>query len=149
MLLLVVRRSQICKDDISTSYTFPDPNPTSVLSLQQQHGSTAIWEGNDPGVLTIRHNYQIFKWPLDERVRLYLINSGLYSVSCLGSVRIDHALVTVLSSGGDRRPTSSTFQSVKKPSRCRILLFSWDYMLTDDQSQGHQPRIGTPFVRSY
>lgn len=79
------------------SYTLsPGPDTTSVLSLQQQHRSTAIWDGNDPGVLTIRHNYQIFKWPLDERVRPYLITCGLHGVSRLGSVRIDHALVTAL-----------------------------------------------------
>lgn len=44
----------------------------------------------------IQHNYEIFKWLLDDRVRSYLIHSGLHKVSHLGSVRIDHAFVNYI-----------------------------------------------------
>lgn len=74
----------------------PGPDTNAVLSLQHQHRSTAIWEGNDPGLLMSRHHYQMHKWPLDERVRHYVITAGLYGVSRIGSIRIDHALVTAL-----------------------------------------------------
>lgn len=44
------------------SYTLSlGPDATVVLLLQNQHRSTAIYKGNDLGVLTIRHHYQMHK----------------------------------------------------------------------------------------
>lgn len=79
------------------SYTLiPGPDTTPILCLQHKHWSTTIWEDNDPGVLMIRHHYQMYKWTLDERVKQYVVIARLQGVTHLGPIRIDHALVTAI-----------------------------------------------------
>lgn len=48
----------------------PGSDTNAVLSLQHQHRSITIWEGNDPDLLMRRHHYQMHKWPIDERVNI-------------------------------------------------------------------------------
>lgn len=57
--------------------------------------SIAMWEENDPGVLTSRHHYHIHVWMLVDRIKLYVVITGL-QVSRLGTMTIDHALGTIL-----------------------------------------------------
>lgn len=74
----------------------PGPDNESVLYLQHQHRSTAIWEENDPGLLRIMHHCHMTGWTLHERIIPYVFNAGLYNVARLETIAIDHALITAL-----------------------------------------------------
>lgn len=47
-------------------------------------------------VPTIRHHSHMKDWSLDDHLIPYIVSAGLYGVSRLVSVKIDHALVTAL-----------------------------------------------------
>lgn len=53
-------------------------------------------EGNDPRMLKSRHHYHMKDWKLDNRVLPYVVSVGLYGVSWIRNIKIDHALVTTL-----------------------------------------------------
>lgn len=74
----------------------PGPDDQRVLYLQSSHRSTAIWEGSDPGSIKVRHHYHMAGWTLDDRVRHYIIQAGLYGPSRLGTMNVDWALITAL-----------------------------------------------------
>lgn len=78
---------------------FLDPGPTdnSVLVLQNQHRSEAIWAGEDPGVLKCRQRLgTMMEWQLDKRIRRYVIQSGFYGVYKIGFIQLDWPLITAL-----------------------------------------------------
>ena len=57
----------------------PDPEDTSVLTLQHRHRSSTIHVDPDMGhVLTCRHKFHR-EWVLDDHVRPYIIQSGFMS----------------------------------------------------------------------
>lgn len=79
------------------SYTLsPGPCSLIALSLQHQHRFTAIQEGHNPTVLKARAHYHMHGWLLHNRMRPYIVNVGLHGVFLLGTVKINHALVTAL-----------------------------------------------------
>lgn len=51
---------------------------------------------------------------LYELIIPYIINAGLYGVARLGPIAIDHALVTILIEGGDKKSTHYIFQLAKQ-----------------------------------
>lgn len=72
------------------------PYSPTFLTLEHQHGSIVTWEGNNLGVLTMRHHYHMKDWLLDDSMMPYIVFTKLYGVTCLGNVKIDHAIVTML-----------------------------------------------------
>ncbi|KAJ0030831.1 hypothetical protein Pint_14549 [Pistacia integerrima] len=80
--------------------TFLDPGPSdkSVLVLQDQHRSEAIWAGEDPGVLTCRQRLgtMMREWRLDHRIRHFVVEAGFYGVYRIGFIQLDWPLVTTL-----------------------------------------------------
>ncbi|XP_031266373.1 serine/threonine-protein phosphatase 7 long form homolog isoform X2 [Pistacia vera] len=80
--------------------TFLDPGPSdkSVLVLQDQHRSEAIWAGEDPGVLTCRQRLgtMMREWQLDHRIRHFVVEAGFYGVYRIGFIQLDWPLVTAL-----------------------------------------------------
>lgn len=67
-----------------------------MLYLQHQHRSTAIWVGNDPRILRIRHHCHMTGWTPHERIIPYIVTVGLYGVASLETIGSDHALITAL-----------------------------------------------------
>lgn len=51
----------------------PDLDTPTVLSLQHQHCSTAIWKANDSGLLTNPHQYDMHGWMLNNCFRPYVL----------------------------------------------------------------------------
>ncbi|XP_031266286.1 serine/threonine-protein phosphatase 7 long form homolog isoform X2 [Pistacia vera] len=84
----------------ANSDTFLDPGPSdkSVLVLQDQHRSEAIWVGEDPGVLTCRQRLgtMMREWRLDHRIRHFVVEAGFYGVYRIGFIQLDWPLVTAL-----------------------------------------------------
>lgn len=70
------------------------PDSPTVLTIKHEHRPNDIWEGNDPGVLTIRSHSHMKDWTLGDRLIPYIVSAKLYDVS--SSESVDHALVTVL-----------------------------------------------------
>lgn len=52
-----------------------------------------FFEGNDLGVLRFKHHRHMTGLELHEPIIPYTVNAGLYSVFCLDTIAIDHALV--------------------------------------------------------
>ncbi|KAI4296149.1 hypothetical protein L6164_036131 [Bauhinia variegata] len=79
---------------------FLDPGPidTSVLMLQNQHRSEAIWAGEDPGVLKCRQRLgtMMKEWQLDKRICRFVIQSGFYGIYKIGFIQLDWPLITAL-----------------------------------------------------
>ncbi|KAL6345686.1 hypothetical protein AAG906_017422 [Vitis piasezkii] len=74
----------------------PDPEDTSVLTLQHRHRSSTICVDPDMGSdLTCRHRFRR-EWVLDDRVRPYIIQSGFYAFHRVGHVKVDWHLITTL-----------------------------------------------------
>ncbi|GER45959.1 aminotransferase-like [Striga asiatica] len=96
--------------DAGTSYTLhPGPIDNSVLTLQNHHRSTDIWNGHDFEPLTCRRCDGHF-WRLDAvapRVQQMMLKSGFYGVYKAGRIRLDHALITALVERW--RPETHTF----------------------------------------
>ncbi|CAA0814025.1 Serine/threonine-protein phosphatase 7 long form homolog [Striga hermonthica] len=96
--------------DAGTSYTLhPGPIDNSVLTLQDHHRSTDIWNGHDFEPLTCRRCDGHF-WRLDAvapRVQQMMLKSGFYGVYKAGRIRLDHALITALVERW--RPETHTF----------------------------------------
>ncbi|KAL0013037.1 hypothetical protein SO802_000106 [Lithocarpus litseifolius] len=80
------------------SFLDPGPVDNTVLVLQNQHRSAAIWEGEDPGVLTCRQRLATMmrEWQLDSRIRRFVIQSGFYGAYKIGFIQIDWPLITAL-----------------------------------------------------
>lgn len=80
------------------SFLDPGPVDNTVLVLQNQHRSAAIWAGEDPGVLTCRQRLATMmrEWQLDSRIRRFVIQSGFYGAYRIGFIQIDWPLVTAL-----------------------------------------------------
>ncbi|CAL1385177.1 unnamed protein product [Linum trigynum] len=82
------------------AYSFLDPGPIdkSVLVLQGQHRSEAIWNGQDPGVVKCRQmsGSMMRDWKFDPRLRPYLIQSGFHEFHKLGFIPLDWPLLTAL-----------------------------------------------------
>uniref|UniRef100_A0A5B6ZKM0 Aminotransferase-like plant mobile domain-containing protein n=1 Tax=Davidia involucrata TaxID=16924 RepID=A0A5B6ZKM0_DAVIN len=75
----------------------PGPIDGSILSLQAEHRSTVIWEGQDPGTFHCRRSDAILKRPpLDMRVQRYLVQAGFYGIYRVGYIQLDWALITAL-----------------------------------------------------
>ncbi|RVW14886.1 Serine/threonine-protein phosphatase 7 long form-like [Vitis vinifera] len=76
--------------------TCPDPEDTSVLTLQHRHRSSTIRVDPDMGsVLTFRHRFRQ-EWVLDDRVRPYIIQSRFHVFHRVGHVKVDWPLITAL-----------------------------------------------------
>ena len=76
--------------------TCPDPEDTSVLTLQHRHRSSTIRVDPDMGsVLTFRHRFRR-EWVLDDRVRPYIIQSRFHVFHRVGHVKVDWPLITAL-----------------------------------------------------
>ncbi|RVW99497.1 Serine/threonine-protein phosphatase 7 long form-like [Vitis vinifera] len=85
----------------------PDPEDTSVLTLQHRHRSSTIRVDPDMGsVLSCRHR-MLREWVLDDRVRPYIIQSGFYVFHRVGHVKVDWPLITALVERW--RPETHTF----------------------------------------
>ncbi|KAL6323478.1 hypothetical protein AAG906_039050 [Vitis piasezkii] len=79
----------------------PDPEDTSVLTLQHRHRSSTIRVDPDMGhVLTCRHGFRR-EWVLDDCVRPYIIHSGFYVFHRVGHVKVDWPLITALMPVGE------------------------------------------------
>ncbi|KAJ7967944.1 serine/threonine-protein phosphatase 7 long form-like [Quillaja saponaria] len=90
---------QVCQQEAKVDYLLdPGPVDNSVLVLQNQHRSEAIWAGEDPGVLTCRQRLasMMREWPLDHRIRRFVIQCGFYGVHRIGFIQIDWPLITAL-----------------------------------------------------
>lgn len=76
----------------------PGPIDGSVLVLQHEHRSGAIWTGQNRNILTCRQRLARFmrEWPLDHRVRPYIIQAGFYGVYRVGFIQLDWTLITAL-----------------------------------------------------
>ncbi|KAK9148305.1 hypothetical protein Scep_007062 [Stephania cephalantha] len=85
------------------------PIDDSVLTLQALHRSTRVWNGPDPGILTIRRNSTALHRlvPLDERIVGYLEEAGFYGTARIGFIAIDWHLITALVERW--RPETHTF----------------------------------------
>ncbi|KAL2475984.1 serine/threonine-protein phosphatase 7 long form-like protein [Abeliophyllum distichum] len=87
----------------------PGPIDDSVLTLQDHHRSTAIWDGQDFEPLTCRRCDGHF-WrlgDLDPQVQQLMLQAGFYGVYKAGRIRLDHALITALVERW--RPETHTF----------------------------------------
>ncbi|KAK4491786.1 hypothetical protein RD792_002562 [Penstemon davidsonii] len=87
----------------------PGPIDDSILTLQNHHRSTEIWNGQDFEPLTCRRCDGHF-WrlgALDPRVQQMLLKAGFYGVCKAGRIRLDHALITALVERW--RPETHTF----------------------------------------
>ncbi|XP_073026084.1 uncharacterized protein [Primulina eburnea] len=87
----------------------PGPIDDSVLTLQDHHRSTDIWNGQDFEPLTCRRCDGHF-WRLgglDPRVQQMMLKAGFYGVYMAGRIRLDHALITALVERW--RPETHTF----------------------------------------
>lgn len=76
----------------------PGPIDESILTLQYDHRSTAIWRGQDFEPLTCRRCDGAF-WrlgALDPRIQQLMIQAGFYGVYKAGHIQLDHALITAL-----------------------------------------------------
>ncbi|KAL3821144.1 hypothetical protein ACJIZ3_007049 [Penstemon smallii] len=87
----------------------PGPIDDSILTLQNHHRSTEIWDGLDFEPLTCRrcdgHFWRLGS--LDPRVQQMLLKAGFYGVYKAGRIRLDHALITALVERW--RPETHTF----------------------------------------
>ncbi|KAL6543076.1 hypothetical protein OROHE_010596 [Orobanche hederae] len=96
--------------DAEMSYTLhPGPIDDSVLTLQDHHRSTDIWNGHDFEPLTCRRCDGHF-WRLEAvapRVQQMMLRAGFYGVYKAGRIRLDHALITALVERW--RPETHTF----------------------------------------
>ncbi|KAJ0030826.1 hypothetical protein Pint_14547 [Pistacia integerrima] len=74
--------------------TFLDPGPSdkSVLVLQDQHRSEAIWAGEDPGVLTCRQRLgtMMREWRLDHRIRHFVVEGWVLWVISSADLQWDN-----------------------------------------------------------
>lgn len=122
---------------MSSSY----PDTEIVLSMQCQHRSTAIWEGNIPYTMRIRHDYHKHEWTFDDCGRRVVL-IGIPGVSRLGAMNIDHALVTNWQSDGVKRATHSTYQLARPSWHYKMLQPFSDYELTDLWLAWHPWLIG-------
>lgn len=87
----------------------PGPIDDSVLTLQDHHRSTDIWNGHNFEPLTCRRCDGHF-WrlgTLDPRVQEMMLKAGFYGVYKAGRMRLDHALITALVERW--RPETHTF----------------------------------------
>lgn len=76
----------------------PGPIDETILTLQYDHRSTAIWRGQDFEPLTCRRCDGAF-WrlgALDPRIQRLMIQVGFYGVYKAGHIQLDHALITAL-----------------------------------------------------
>ncbi|XP_022877752.1 uncharacterized protein LOC111395817 isoform X2 [Olea europaea var. sylvestris] len=98
------------KMDAGLSHTLhPGPIDDSILTLQDHHRSTAIWDGQDFEPLTCRRCDGHF-WrlgALDPQVQQLMLQAGFYGVYKAGRIRLDHALITALVERW--RPETHTF----------------------------------------
>lgn len=53
-------------------------------------------EAKDLGLLTILRHHHMYGWTLHAPFKPYVVIVGLHDVSGLGTVKIDHAMVTTL-----------------------------------------------------
>ncbi|KAM7514214.1 hypothetical protein LguiA_003797 [Lonicera macranthoides] len=80
----------------------PGPQDRRVLYLQEQHRSSAIWAGNDPGLLDPRRSDTEFNRAdgqhiiLPARVQQILLRAGFYGVYRVGHIQYDHALISAM-----------------------------------------------------
>ncbi|KAK9127845.1 hypothetical protein Syun_016642 [Stephania yunnanensis] len=74
----------------------PGPLDTSVLTLQSQHRSTLVWNGQDPGALRVRRRDASFHRmrEIDQRIVPYLVSAGFYGVARIGFIGLDWHLIT-------------------------------------------------------
>ncbi|XP_012848924.1 PREDICTED: serine/threonine-protein phosphatase 7 long form homolog isoform X1 [Erythranthe guttata] len=87
----------------------PGPIDDSILTLQDHHRSTDIWNGQNFEPLTCRRCDGHF-WrlgTLDPRVQQMMLKAGFYGVYKAGRMRLDHALITALVERW--RPETHTF----------------------------------------
>ncbi|XP_051135099.1 serine/threonine-protein phosphatase 7 long form homolog [Andrographis paniculata] len=87
----------------------PGPIDDSILTLQDHHRSTDIWNGHDFEPLTCRRCDGHF-WRLGvvhPRVQHMMLKAGFYGVYKAGRIRLDHALITALVERW--RPETHTF----------------------------------------
>ncbi|KAK6149426.1 hypothetical protein DH2020_016951 [Rehmannia glutinosa] len=87
----------------------PGPIDDSILTLQDHHRSTDIWDGQNFEPLTCRRCDGHF-WrlgTLDPQVQKMMLKAGFYGVYKVGRMRLDHALITALVERW--RPETHTF----------------------------------------
>ncbi|KAK9121688.1 hypothetical protein Syun_019305 [Stephania yunnanensis] len=87
----------------------PDPIDDSILTMQALHRSTHVWNGPEPGILTITRNSAALHRliPLDERIVGHLHEVGFYGTARIGFISIDCHLITALVEKW--RPETHTF----------------------------------------
>ncbi|XP_042515481.1 serine/threonine-protein phosphatase 7 long form homolog isoform X1 [Macadamia integrifolia] len=75
----------------------PGPIDTSVLTLQGDHRSQAIWDGEDIGILKCTQRIgRLADWPLHSDLVRYVTRAGLYHLSRVNGMRMDRPLITAL-----------------------------------------------------
>ncbi|KAK9135433.1 hypothetical protein Syun_014763 [Stephania yunnanensis] len=76
----------------------PGPIDDSVLSSQVVHRSTRVWNGPEPGILTIRRNSAALHRlvQLDDRIVEHLHAACFYGTTRVGFISIDWHLITAL-----------------------------------------------------
>ncbi|CAN1140418.1 Serine/threonine-protein phosphatase 7 long form homolog [Linum perenne] len=86
------------RDGGADSFLDPGPIDKSILLLQDQHRSEAIWNGQDPGVIKCRQmsGAMMRDWKFDPRLQPYVIQSGFYEFHKLGFIPLDWPLLTAL-----------------------------------------------------
>lgn len=92
------RGTKVVMDRGANHDLHPGPIDESVLTLQYDHRSTAIWRGQEFEPLTCRRCDGAF-WrlgALDSRIQRLMIQAGFYGVYKAGHIQLDHALITAL-----------------------------------------------------
>ncbi|KAM7469297.1 hypothetical protein LguiA_007480 [Lonicera macranthoides] len=80
----------------------PGPEDRRVLYLQEKHRSSAIWVGNDPGLLDPRRSDTEFNRAdghhiiLPARVKQISLREGFFGVYRVGHIQYDHVLISAM-----------------------------------------------------
>lgn len=81
----------------------------TVLYLEHKYQCTAIYERKANDLIRFVYHYHIQQWALEDNVGNYCGQKGLYGVSCLATINIDHSLVTALVESCCQKSTHSTY----------------------------------------
>ncbi|KAK4479211.1 hypothetical protein RD792_014722 [Penstemon davidsonii] len=86
------------KMNVNHHIIHPGPIDPSVLTLQGEHRSMDIWNGDESTVITCRRGDAPIRdlGKVDARVLPYVINAGFYGVYRIGFIKHDWPLITAL-----------------------------------------------------
>ncbi|XP_061357773.1 serine/threonine-protein phosphatase 7 long form homolog [Gastrolobium bilobum] len=100
------------QQDLQQTFIDPGPSLRSLLTLQEKHISTHVWNTSDDAqvrdrVLNVRHAATHDHLDIPEDIQPYLQQTGFYHVARLRNHEIDHSLISALVER--LRPETRTF----------------------------------------